>query len=291
MFGKISRLALLSLITTLVVALTACKKKDEPPPGKPTRVTVTKAYEKYFGPAPTTDKGTCYAFVIYFPSAKETGKVTPFPFFTFDEGTTKKVAMERLLGGMGVPAYKNEILQPFAPGTHLLEFSESEGLVRVNLSKDFLLNGNYKKGMLNALVMTLTQFEGVKGVRLLSEGKELDFAQGTLLPDASAVLDPAPPKLLSVTAVKDKGKEDVEEVSAYFDRPVEIKELTMSDRSGKPFAGEVFHSVFDMAAVLKPKDPALFKAGMPVKIRWKVIDKLARTAEGDGEFPLDLKEH
>ena len=65
----------------------------------------------------------------------------------------------------------------------------------------------------------------------------------------------------------------------------------MSDKSGRPFAAEVFHSVFDMAVVLKPKAPSLFKAGMPVKIRWKVIDKLARTAEGNGEFPLDMKEH
>jgi hypothetical protein len=101
----------------------------------------------------------------------------------------------------------------------------------------------------------------------------------------------APRYILSVTAVKDKGAKNVEEVSVYFDRPVDIKELTLSDRTGKPFAGEVFHSVFDMAAVLKPKAPAVFKAGMPVKVRWKVLDKLARAAEGDGEFSLEVKEH
>jgi hypothetical protein len=282
----------LSLLAVLAfVVLPACTKKQESSPAKPMRVSVTKAYEKYFGAAPTTDKGTCYAFVIYFPSAKEPGKVVPFPFFTFDGGTIKKVAVERLLSGMEVPAYKDEILQPFSAGTHLLEFSESEGLVKVNLSKDFLMPGNYKERMLNALVMTLTQFERVTGVRLLSEGKDLDFAKGTLLPDASAVLDPSPPRLLSVTAVKDKGAKDVEEVSAYFDRPVEIKELRLSDKSGKPFEGEVYHSVFDMAAVLKPKDPSLFKDGMPVKVRWKVVDKLGRPAEGDRKFSLEVKEH
>lgn len=288
---RISRIILFSSIVVLAFQLGACKKKEASPTSKQARVSATRAYEKYFGPAPTTDKGTCFAFVIYFPSAKEPGKVVPFPFFTFDEASMKKVAVERLIGGMEVPAYKDEILQPFAPGAHLLKLSEHEGVVTVDFGKDFLRAGNSKEGMLNALVLTLAQFEGVKGVRLLSEGKDLDFAKGTLLPAVSAVLDPSPPRLLSVTAVKDKGAKEVEEVSAYFDRPVEIKELRMTDKEGKPFEGEVFHSVFDMAAVLKPKESSLYKAGMPVKVRWKVVDKLGRMAEGDEEIPLEVKEH
>ncbi|KAF0217123.1 MAG: hypothetical protein FD174_3424 [Geobacteraceae bacterium] len=287
----ISRLLLFSMILPLSLHIGACRKQDAPQAAKPAKVSATKAYEKYFGPAPTTDKGTCFAFVIYFPSAKETGKVVSFPFFTFDEASMKKVAVERLIGGMEVPAYKGEILQPFAAGAHLLELTQQEGLVKINLSKDFLKTGTDKEGTLNALVMTLTQFEGIKGVRLLSEGKDLDFAKGTLLPVASSVLDPSPPRLLSVTAVKDKGAKEVEEVSAYFDRPVEIKELTIADKDGKAFPGEVFHSVFDMAAVLKPKDPSLFKAGLPVKVRWKVVDKLGRMADGDEEHSLEVKEH
>lgn len=290
MYGK-TLLATLLLVFALISALAACKKKEVQPPAKLARISATQAYEKYFGPAPTTDKGTCYAFVIFFPSAKEPGKVVPFPFFTFDEGSMKKVAVERLIGGMELPAYKGEIRQPFAAVAHLLGLSQLEGVVEVNLSKDSLKAGNDNEGMLNALVMTLTQFEGVKGVRLSSEGREIDFAKGCMLPAESSVVGPAPPRLLSVTAVKDKGAKDVEEVSAYFDRPVEIRELTLSDGTGKPFAGEVFHSVFDMAAVLKPKEPTLFKAGMPVKVRWKVVDKLARAAEGDEEYSLEVKEH
>jgi germination protein M len=288
---KISRLVLLSLSIAALAGLPACKKKAEPPPAQPARVSATKSYEKYFGSAPTTDKGTCYAFVIFFPSAKEPGKVVPFPFFTFDEASMKKVAVERLLGGMEVTAYRDEILQPFALGARLLERAQADGLWRVNLNSDFLLPGKSRDGMLNALVMTLTQFEGVHGIRILADGKDLDYARGPQFPSTSAVLDPAPPRLLGVTAVKDKGAKDVEEVSANFDRPVEIKELTLSDRSGKPFAGDVYQSVFDMAGVLKPKETSVFKAGMPVKVHWKVIDKLSRAAEGEGEFPLEVKEH
>jgi len=288
---KFIRWALLTFLVALLFVSAGCKKKEEQPPAKQARVSATKAYEKFFGPAPTTDKGTCYAFVIHFPSAKEPGKVVPFPFFTFDEASIKKVAVERLIGGIEVSAYRDEIIQPFASGVHLLELSESEGLVKVNLSKDFLRTGNYKEGMMNALVMTLTQFEGVKGIRLLSEGKEVDFANGTLLPVAASVREPSPPRLLSVTAVKDKGARDVEEVSAYFDRPVDIKELKMADREGKLFEGEVYHSMFDMAAVLKPKDPGLFRAQMPVNVHWKVVDKRGRQGEGDSALLLEVKEH
>ena len=281
----------LLLVSIVLFTLISCKKQESPPPAKQARVSATKAYEKYFGPAPTTDKGTCYAFVIYFPSAKEPGKVVPFPFFTFDDGSMKKVAVERLLGGMEVAAYKDELLQPFAPGARLLELARADGLWRVDLSKDFLIPGKSRDGMLHALVMTLTQFEGVRGIRILAEGKDLDYAQGPQLPAASSVLDPSPPRLLSITAMKDKGAKEVEEVSAYFDRPVEIKELTMSDRSGKPFAGEVFHAVFDMAAVLKPREPSLFKAGMPVKVRWQVVDKVGRSGSGNEEYSLEVKDH
>ena len=43
--------------------------------------------------------------------------------------------------------------------------------------------------------------------------------------------------------------------------------------------------------VLKPKDPSLFTAGMPVKVRWKVVDKKGRGSDGETELPLAIKEH
>ena len=109
----------LSLVVLALCFLPACANKQEASPAKPVRVSATKMYEKYFGPAPTTDKGTCYAFVIYFPSAREPGKVVPFPFFTFDEGSMEKVAVERLLSGMEVPAYASEITHPFVSTARL----------------------------------------------------------------------------------------------------------------------------------------------------------------------------
>lgn len=277
----------------LSLQLWGCKKEPTPPPAQPVKVSATKAYEHFFGPAPTTDKGTCYAFVIYFPSAKEPGKVVPFPFFTFDEGSIRKVAVERLIGGMVIGSYKGEFLPLFPSGTHLLALDEAGGNVTVRFSKEMgkaPSDPAAAKALSSALALTLGQFPGVKEVRMQFEGQQGETVC-PVLPESEAVLQPGSPRLLSVTAVKDKGEKDVEAVHAYFDRPVEIREVTLSDREGKAFAGEVYQSVFDMAAVLKPKEPSVFKAGMPVRVRWKVTDKLGQLGSGDEELPLEVKEH
>ena len=83
----------------------------------------------------------------------------------------------------------------------------------------------------------------------------------------------------------------MEEVNAFFDRPVDVTALKMMDNSGKPFEGEVYQSVFDMAAVMKPKEPERFTAGMPVQVRWNVSDKLGRKSQGTETLPLEIKEH
>lgn len=304
-----STLRLLVAAGLVLIAITSCAKEQKTSPAKQVRVSATAAYEKYFGPAPTTDKGTCYAFVIYFPSAKEPGKVVPFPFFTFDQASIRQVALERLLGGMDVGSYKGEMFQPFAPGTRILGIAEQNGVVTVNFSKEILVSkadAAVEKALLDAVALTLSQFSGTREVRMEIEGKESGSVDGKdvgrflghggleqqpLTPEESAVLPPSPPRILSVTAMKEQGSKEVEEVNVFFDRPVTIKELRITDGGGKSFEGEVYHSVFDMAAVLKPKEPSLFKAGLPVKVRWKVTDKAGRSAEGTGEFSLEVREH
>jgi germination protein M len=302
MSGKISRLTLLSIIAILIVVLSACRNKEGQPPAKPTRVSATDAYKRFFGPAPTTDKGSCFAFVIYFPSKKSPGKVVPFPFFTFDEGSIKKVAVERFLSGMDVGSYRGEFLQPFPAGTHLLGISEEKGSVIANFSRE-LTNPDGKSacgkgGGADALALTLAQFSDVREVRVAVEGKDgvIPLSNGCtirqpLAIDEAAVQEPGPPRLLEVAALKEKGAKEIEAVHAYFDRPLDIKEITFSDKNGQPFAGEVYQSVFDMAAVLKPKNTSLFTAGLPIKVRWKVIDKVGRQAQGENTIPLEIKEH
>ncbi len=65
----------------------------------------------------------------------------------------------------------------------------------------------------------------------------------------------------------------------------------MLSKDDNQFAGDLYHSVFDMAAVLKPKDPSQFKERMPIRVRRKVVDKMSRQADGDSIWLLELKEH
>lgn len=271
-----------------LIVMTACTKKQESLPTKPTPVSATEAYIKYFGSAPLVDKGSAYAFVIYFPSKKEPGKVVPFPFFTFDEGSIKKVAVERLLGSMDTGSYQGEFI-PFPSGTRLIAINDDNGTVTANFSKE--LDASAGAGVAHALALTLRQFKGVKDIRLQVEGKESginEVAKGT---DDNSVQQPSPPRLLNVTAMRDKGSKDIEDVNAFFDRPVDVKELKLLSKDGQPFDGELYHSVFDMAAVLKPKDPSLFKERMEIKVRWNVVDKLGRQAQGDSVWLLEVKQH
>jgi hypothetical protein len=263
-------------------------QKKEIPDERPGKVVATTAYEKYFGPAPPVAKGTAYAFVIYFLSRKEPGKVVPFPFFTFDEGSIKKVAIERLLVGMDIGSYQGEFF-PFPSGIRLIAINDEQGTVTANISKE--LNTTTEAMAAHALALTLHQFKGVRDVRLQADGKDSPLSTLVKNVDDNAVQQPSPPRLLSITAMRDKGAKNIEDVNVFFDRPVEVKELKLLSRDGQPFAGDLFHSVFDMAAVLKPKDPSQFKERMPIKVRWKVVDKLGRQAEGDNVWFLEVKEH
>lgn len=278
-------------IILAAVALAGCRSGDEKPPAKAGTVTATPDFVKHFGPAPLVEKGTAYAFVIYFPSAKEPGRVLPFPFFSFDEASLQKVALSKLVSGMGeLKSYKGEIAQPFPAGARVIDVTRKGGNVTATFSKE-LAGARQDQGAVNAIIFTLSQFEGVDAVRILVEGVPDSLDKDAKKADDSAIVQLGSPRLLSVTAMREKGAEEVEEVDVYFDRPVQIKELRISGADGKPFDGDIYQSVFDMAGVLKPKDAAGFEAGMPVRVRWHVTDKLGRTSSGEGDFTLDVKDH
>ncbi|HBA86656.1 MAG TPA: sporulation protein [Geobacter sp.] len=275
-----------------VAALAACNSSKEPSVKEKGAVTATTDFVRHFGPAPSVEKGTAFAFVIYFPSAKEPGRVIPFPFFSFDQASLQKVALLKLIGGLGdMKSYQGEVSQPFPQGVRVLDVVQSKGVVTVNFSKEL---GNAKTGPLsrqdvvNALQLTLKQFKGVSRVAFQVEGK--DVAPGKRA-DESAVVQLSAPRLLSVTAMKDKGAASVEEVDVFFDRPVQIRELKITGTDGKPYLGDIYQSVFDMAAVVKVKDQGQFQPGKPVNVRWSVTDNLGRNGSGQREVMLELKEH
>lgn len=278
----------------LLLASLGCSRREPPAPKAPAKVSATRAFESAFGPAPVTDKGTCFAFVIYFPSAKNPGKLTPFPFFSFDRASLKKVALERMMGGMDEKSYAGEFLRLFPAGSRLISLTEQGGVVTADYSAELaaVAADPARGGLLKqSVVLTLAQFPAVTGVRIRSAGQEL-FPQVSLpLAEEDLVAAPGPPRLLSVIAMQDSAAGPVKEVDALFDRPVDIKEFQFEAIDGSVIAGEVFHSMFDMAAVLKPKDPARLRGTASVRVRYRVVDKLGRPAAGEGALPLEVRLH
>lgn len=273
------------------VACAGCSRNDAQQGVKPARISATKPYEFYFGPAPTATKGNCYAFVIYFPSANDSGTVVPFPFFTFDEPSMKKVALQRLVAGMGGTSYADEILQLFPGGTRLVSVAQRDGEVTANFSgelKSTAADSGKAPALYNAVALTLLQFRGVTRVRIQSEGSDL-FPADAPPPAESAVAQPSAPRILNVVATKESAAAPVSEVDALFDRPVDIKQCQFETLEEARIEGTVYHSMFDMAAVLKPKNPEGLEAGTKVKVRWQVTDKAGRSASGEDVFPLELK--
>ncbi|MBU5613961.1 GerMN domain-containing protein [Geomonas azotofigens] len=279
----------------LLSLFVGCTSRQEPPPEAKGRVNATASFVKYFGQVPPVDKGTCYGFVIYFPSAREAGKVLPLPFFSFDEASLKKVALGKLIAGMGdQKSYQGELAQPFPVGSRVLDISESAGTTTVNFSKE--LNAvkddqQLRQGLVNAVVLTLRQFGAVAKVVIKVEGAEGPLEKLVARADESAVLPLAAPRLMGVVGMKEKGAANVEEIDAFFDRPVEIKELTLSGADGGRIEGDVYQSVFDMAGVLKTRKPQPYQPGTPIKVHWKITDKLGRSASGDTDVALEIKEH
>jgi hypothetical protein len=105
------------------------------------------------------------------------------------------------------------------------------------------------------------------------------------------VLQPSAPRLLKVVAMKETAAAPVAEVDALFDRPVEIKKCVITASDGTMLSGDVFHSMFDMAAVLKPKEPGKLTEGAKIVVRWEVTDKKGRSASGEESFALEVKVH
>lgn len=285
-----------TILALLFFALLAgCNSSKNAPVEEKGSVAATKAFVKHFGEAPVVDKGKCYAFVIYFPSAKEPGKVIPFPFFSFDEASLKKVALGKLVGGIGeLKGLNGDVAHLLPAGTRLLDVRQAGGIVTADFSKEMSaakLDPAAERALANSIALTLMQFDGVTGVAIQVEGVPAPLDKLARSADPAAVVRLSTPRLLSVTAMKEKGEEGVEEVDVFFDRPVEIKELVISGADGKPFEGDTYQSVFDMAGVLKPKDAKQFKQGMPVRVRWSVTDKLGRSGSGESEMLLEVREH
>ena len=109
-------------------------------------------------------------FSVYY-SDKNAIYMVPMTFSS-EEKPTLNVVIEKLLTD---PPKNSNLVRPIWQGTKLLSIDRKADVVYVNLSKEVIAYGGgsvNEFSLVNALILTLTQIEGIKKVQLLIEGKK-----------------------------------------------------------------------------------------------------------------------
>lgn len=275
--------------------LGGCQKQDAKTPEPTAKGTVkaTQAYLDSFGQPPTAKQGDCFARVGYYPLRSAPEKVRALPFFLFQESGQLQMLLDRLVGTAVSLPEQSDLFNPFPPGTRVKVTNEQEDAVSLDLSfSGKAPEADQWPAITAALTETASQFPGTARVFILAHGKPLPAASGGgFRHDVTRIAPPGPPALFMIVGSWEKGKATPEEVVANFDRPVRIKEFRLEQADGSKLEGEYFQSIFDMAVVLKPKDPASLYQGMALRASWDVSDYLGRQGQGVGTFELQRYEH
>lgn len=290
------------LLIMLALLLAGGCRKEQPPAavteGKGTategKVTATEAYLSHFGPAPTVAEGSAHAMVGYLPKADNPQQLVPLPLYLFSESNRMQLLIERLITVDSQATERIGASNPFPPGLILNTLIRDGELLNVDLigGPELVEDSQRMQAIQAVLGHSLLQFPGVTRVRLSVNGV---FPPGVpdegVVPDPAVVASAGEPKLIGVVAVWEPGMSQPQEVSVFFDRPLDVNRVEIQDADGRAVEGEQFRSVFDMAVVLLPKHPDRLSEGLPLTVRFDVVDKLGRTAQGEKTMPLVRMEH
>ena len=292
-----SYLAAFFLLLTLGVA--GCNRQDRdsaPSAGEPVaaEVKTSAAYRQYFGTPPVVREGSCMALVGFLPSAREPEKVVPLPLFLFNPEQSQRLLIERLLSVEPEAAALAWVKNPFPEGTALRSLTVESQTARVDLSPHAARYSDRKQllQMFQALGHSLIQFPEIS--RVLVTVGETPFPESPgnpYSPDSRDITSPGPPRLIGLAGSWEEGQQNPSEVSVYFDRPVEVREIRLNDASGNMVDGDFFRSIFDMAVVIHPRGGPVLEPGMPLTVHWLAVDPLNREGKGTDTLPLRQLEH
>jgi len=286
------------VLIVFLTSITACNREEEgtsSPSDSTAVVHANETYRSYFGEPPAVSEGTAFALVGFAPDPDHPGKISPFPLFMFDrDGQMEAVAEQVMrLGFDWDPSLSGR--SPFPAGTFLVGLHrDQDDLVRVELSEEAwaLSTPHDKELMIAILGNTLTQFPNVQRVIVAAGGHLLPGQTDRgFFPDPEVVVGPGAPRLLAVVGVWEPGGTNAEEVAVYFDRPLDLKSFRLMHADGKEVAGDYFRSIFNMAVVVHPRNPEIFKPGLAMRVIWEGVDSRGRSWGGDNVVNLQRLEH
>lgn len=284
--------AALLLICLAVLLTPGCKGSTEQP-GATGSAKANGAYRHHFGEPPTPRQGTCYARAGYFPLADDPGRVRAVPLFIFRE----QEQLAHLLAALATGAWdfppRSNLRNPYPPGSSLKITGQTEGSVTIDLTAPGIAHTSPDMPALVAAVAeTAFQFEEITQVFLTVNGTPLSgMGPDGFRHDPERVVPVGEPLPLSVGGEWEKDQEFPEEFFINFDRPVVIGEIRLLDGSGREIPGEYFQTAFAMSVLLKPSEPQTLRERDPVRVAWRVSDRLSRTSKGEESFTLKRYEH
>ncbi|BCR04972.1 hypothetical protein DESUT3_20410 [Desulfuromonas versatilis] len=290
--NKVFHIALAVILAGAVLAASGCRRGDQQP-AREGRITATAVYETHFGEAPNPQEGACFALVGFLPAATQEGKVVPLPLFLFKQEEQMRQLVERLITVDEGAAARVGVASPFAENTTLLGLRQQEDTVIVDLTGqgDLAAEPQRARLILAALGHSLVQFPGVAKLIVTASGNPLPGSEAGYVPSPEDVAAPGNPVVLGVLASWEQQRPAPEEVSVYFDRPVTIQQIQLTDQAGNRIEGEYFQSIFNMAVVIHPPATQSVSEGMPVRVAWEVTDFKGRSSKGDQMFQLMRMEH
>lgn len=280
-----------ALIVIGILMTGGCERQSPPPLGG--TVKASTAYVTHFGQPPTPQQGMCFARVGYLPLRSDPGKVRAMPFFLFRETGQLQQLLDRLVSGTIPLPPEDGLFNPFPQGTTVRVGAEEGGTVTLHLTFAGPLPPERERSAMAAtLTETASQFEGISRVIILGNGQPFPGAPTEgFRHDPEHVAAVGPPVLLMIVGSWENGQDHPEEIHANFDRPVTIGTFRLGTADGQQLDGEYFQSVFNMAVVIHPANPAAFHEGEILHATWDVTDNLGRRGQGQGPFPLQRHDH
>ena len=136
----------------------------------------------------TINSGELKPVMLYFP-CESSSVVVPVTRMVYSNADVNTAVLELAKG----PSTQSPLESALPAGCGLIDVQVVDGVAKVNFTKEFanlVQNSDGGRLALKALVLTCTQFDGVKSVQILVEGEPYDPGQGTLsVPSFANVAD------------------------------------------------------------------------------------------------------
>ena len=154
------------------------QKREKLPHGTPVGGEFTRGDINLESAEPTLSLASCKPVTLYFP-ADSGAVIVPVTRMVYAKPDINTAVMELAKG----PS-REDMLESVVPaGCGLIDVKVEDGVAKLNFTGEFVnlvQNSDGGRMALKALVLTCTQFEGIKSVEIYVDGKKYDAAQGEL---------------------------------------------------------------------------------------------------------------